>query len=70
MFPFKTHKIFVNRWYALLWAAGFLYFAYDVADSAKPEAEAPAAENGAAPENGEDAITALQNRVAELQQAQ
>ena len=31
MIPMKTSNIFRNRWWALLWAAGILWFAYDVA---------------------------------------
>ena len=29
----KTSTIFRNRWWALLWAAGILWFAWDVAGS-------------------------------------
>jgi hypothetical protein len=31
MIPMKTSTIFKSRWMALLWAAGILWFAYDVA---------------------------------------
>lgn len=31
MFPMKYSTIFKNRWMALLWAAGILWFAYDFA---------------------------------------
>lgn len=34
MIPMKTSSIFRNRWWALLWAAGILWFAYDTASSA------------------------------------
>ncbi|WP_344699797.1 hypothetical protein [Sphingomonas limnosediminicola] len=30
----KTSTVFKSRWMALLWAAGFIWFAYDVAGSA------------------------------------
>lgn len=33
MIPMKTSTIFRNRWWALLWAAGILWFAWDVAGS-------------------------------------
>ncbi|MEO8618450.1 MAG: hypothetical protein ABI412_03710 [Sphingomicrobium sp.] len=38
MIPMKHSSIFRNRWFAILWAAGILWFALDVAGS--PE-EAP-----------------------------
>jgi hypothetical protein len=31
MFPIKHSAIFKNRWMALLWAAGIIWFAYDFA---------------------------------------
>jgi hypothetical protein len=31
MIPMKHSSIFRSRWFALLWAAGILWFAYDVA---------------------------------------
>jgi hypothetical protein len=34
MFPFRTSSIFRSRWMALLWSAGILWFAYDVATDA------------------------------------
>ena len=34
MIPMKTSSIFKSRWMALLWAAGIVWFAYDVAGSA------------------------------------
>ena len=37
MIPMKTSTIFRNRWWALLWAAGILWFAWDVAGS-QPDA--------------------------------
>lgn len=30
----KTSTVFKSRWMALIWAAGILWFAYDVAQSA------------------------------------
>jgi len=33
MIPVKTSSVFKNRWMALLWAAGIIWFAYDFADS-------------------------------------
>lgn len=34
MLPMRTSTIFKNRWWALLWAAGIIWFAYDFAGSA------------------------------------
>ena len=34
MLPIQTKHIFRSRWVALLWAAGIIWFAYDVASSA------------------------------------
>jgi hypothetical protein len=34
MIPMKTSTVFKSRWMALIWAAGILWFAYDVAESA------------------------------------
>jgi hypothetical protein len=31
MIPMKTSTIFKNRWFALIWAAGIIWVAYDVA---------------------------------------
>lgn len=31
MFPIKTRSIFTSRWMALLWAAGIIWLALDVA---------------------------------------
>jgi hypothetical protein len=33
MIPVKTSSVFKNRWMALLWAGGILWFAYDFAGS-------------------------------------
>ena len=32
MFPFRHSSIFKSRWVALLWAAGMIWFALDVAE--------------------------------------
>ena len=38
MFPMKTSWIFKSRWMALLFAAGIIWFAYDVA-STEPQGD-------------------------------
>ena len=48
MFPFRYQSIFRNRWMALFWAAGIIWFAYDVAGSGGGQAAAGnAADNNA-----------------------
>lgn len=37
MLPMRTSTIFKSRWMALLWAAGIIWFAYDMAES-QPQA--------------------------------
>jgi len=34
MIPMKTSSVFKSRWMALIWAAGIIWFAYDMAESA------------------------------------
>jgi len=34
MIPMRTSSVFKSRWMALIWAAGILWLAYDVAGSA------------------------------------
>ena len=34
MIPMKTSTVFKSRWMALVWAAGIIWLAYDVAGSA------------------------------------
>lgn len=47
MIPMRHSTIFKSRWMALVWAAGILWGAYDVA-SAEPKAPAKAGNNAAA----------------------
>jgi hypothetical protein len=37
MFPFRYRSVFANRYMALFWAAGIIWFAYDVAGGAPSE---------------------------------
>jgi len=46
MIPVKTSSVFKNRWMALLWAAGIIWFAYDFA--------------GSQPQDGNDSANAAQ----------
>lgn len=54
-----SSKIFRNRWAALLWAAGILWTAYDVA-SAAPSDTSPSA-NQAAPADTDATGAAVEN---------
>ena len=40
MIPMRTSTIFKNRWMALIWAAGIIWFAYDFAAPSDDEANA------------------------------
>ena len=42
MIPMRTSTVFNNRWMALLWAAGIIWFALDYAGSSDSSAAAPA----------------------------
>lgn len=50
MVPMRMSTVFKNRWMAMLWAGGILWFAYDFAGSA-PDPSAKAA-NAEAPTDG------------------
>jgi hypothetical protein len=43
MIPMRLSSVFKSRWMALLWAAGIIWFAYDVAGSEPQDANATAA---------------------------
>ncbi len=38
MFPMRFSTVFKNRWWALIWAAGIIWFAYDFAGE-QPQAD-------------------------------
>ena len=42
MIPMRTSSVFKSRWMALLWAAGIIWFAYDVAWSEPQDGNASA----------------------------
>ena len=48
MIPMRTSTIFRNRWWALLWAAGIIWFAYDFAGSRPQDGNSAADDNQAA----------------------
>lgn len=42
MIPMRTSTVFKNRWMALIWAAGIIWFAYDFAGSQPQDPNASA----------------------------
>jgi hypothetical protein len=68
MFGMKYSSIFRNRWYAILWAAGIIWLAYDVAETAKPDA--PEANNAAQANESADAIGDLHNQILAIENGQ
>jgi hypothetical protein len=42
MIPMKTSTIFKSRWFALVWAAGIIWVAYDIAGSSPEDSNASA----------------------------
>jgi hypothetical protein len=50
MIPMRTSSVFKSRWMALLWAAGIIWFALDIAGSHKSAASA--SNNQASSETG------------------
>lgn len=64
MVPMRFSTIFKSRWMALLWAAGILWFAYDVADS-QPQASNASANGEQTDATGSPITSDDQNRLAE-----
>ena len=64
MIPMRFSTIFKNRWMALLWAAGILWFAYDVADS-QPQATNASANAEQTDASGSPVTSDDTNRLAE-----
>jgi hypothetical protein len=52
MIPMRTSSIFKSRWMALIWAAGILWFALDVAGSSDAGASNAADANNSAATDG------------------
>jgi hypothetical protein len=55
MIPMRTSSIFKSRWMALLWSAGIIWFAVDVAGTRSDNTD----QNTAADNNMDQAIAAL-----------
>jgi hypothetical protein len=65
MIPMRTSMIFRNRWMALVWAAGIIWFAYDFAGSQPEQADAPANAEQPADASGAPLTAEDQQRVAD-----
>ncbi len=65
MIPMKTSSVFKNRWMALVWAAGIIWFAYDVAGSDPKDANSSANAEQATDATGAPITTDDANRFAE-----
>lgn len=67
MIPMKTSTVFKNRWMALLWAAGIIWFAYDYANSQPQKADSNASANSeqATDVTGAPITSDDQNRLAD-----
>ena len=64
MIPMRFSTIFKNRWMALLWAAGVLWFAYDVANS-QPQASNASANSDQTDATGAAITSDDTNKLAE-----
>jgi hypothetical protein len=66
MVPMKMSTVFKNRWMALIWAAGIIWFAYDTANS-QPHATTNASANSeqATDADGEPYTSDDQNKLAQ-----
>ena len=65
MFPMRTSTIFRNRWMALVWAAGIIWFAYDFAGSQPEPANASDNADQATDATGAPLTADDQQRVAD-----
>ena len=63
MVPMRTSTIFKNRWMALIWAAGIIWFAYDFAGS---EPQDQTTNNVTSDAAGAPVSADQQNKVAQI----
>jgi hypothetical protein len=66
MIPMRTSSIFKSRWMALLWAAGIIWFALDVAGSPPKPGKKGAASDEATDVTGATVTNAEMRKVAGL----
>ena len=65
MIPMRTSSVFKSRWMALLWAAGIIWFAYDVAGSEPQDANGSANAEQATDATGAPVTADDQRRLAQ-----
>jgi len=65
MIPMRTSTVFKNRWMALIWAAGIIWFAYDFAGSQPGAANATANADQPTDATGAPVTADDQQRVAD-----
>jgi len=68
MIPMKTSSVFKNRWMAILWAAGIVWFAYDFAESQPQAPDAGTNAEQATDVTGAPITPEDQNKVQEVLQ--
>jgi hypothetical protein len=64
MIPMRTSSLFKSRWMALVWAAGILWFAYDVAGSEPRDSNASANAEQSTDATGAPVTSDDENRLA------
>lgn len=65
MIPMRTSSVFKSRWMALLWAAGFIWLALDVAGGASPASNtANEADTGLTDASGQQVTSEDSEKVA------
>jgi hypothetical protein len=65
MIPMRSSTIFKSRWMALLWAAGIIWFAYDIAGSSQGDEIAAANASQSTDSTGTTITSDDTNRLAE-----
>jgi hypothetical protein len=65
MIPMRSSTIFKSRWMALLWAAGIIWVAYDVASPGPQDANASANSDEATDVTGTHLTSQDANKLAE-----
>jgi len=65
MIPMRSSSIFKSRWMALLWAAGIIWLAYDVAASEPQDSNASATAAEATDASGAAVSSDDSNKLAE-----
>lgn len=65
MIPMRTSTIFKNRWMALIWAAGIIWFAYDFAGSQPQDSNASANSDQSTDQSGANVTSDDRQKLAQ-----